>query len=95
MCYVKYVFYIILVFLLFFQEVEEFSVRSSIFSCEVAKLVLIILHDVRINVHVRALLDRQQSLANKTLDFCDMRIPSFIITLAQVIYKYFNVVIVV
>lgn len=67
----------------FFQEIEEFSIQSSLFSGKVAKLLLLIMRDVRINIDVPAV-SAKQSNSNRVLDFRNMKIPSYIITFAQV-----------
>ncbi|OXU27590.1 hypothetical protein TSAR_008120 [Trichomalopsis sarcophagae] len=64
-------------------EIEECSVRSSLFSSEVAKLLSVMLRGVRINIDVPAVLVKHKNRSNKVLDFRNTKIPSFIITVVQ------------
>lgn len=66
------------------QEIEEFSVRSSLFSSDVAKLLSLTLQGVRINVDVPAVSAKHKNRSNKVLDFRNTKVPSFIITVVQV-----------
>lgn len=71
------------------QEIEECSVRSSLFSSEVAKLLSVMLRGVRVNVDVPAVLVKHKNRSNKVLDFRNTKIPSFIITVVQVSFQQF------
>ncbi|XP_011503485.1 PREDICTED: UPF0378 protein KIAA0100 [Ceratosolen solmsi marchali] len=64
-------------------EIEEFSMRSSLFSSEVAKLLSLMIRGVRVNIDVPAMLIRHKNRSNKVLDFRNTKIPSFIITVVQ------------
>ncbi|XP_014209605.1 protein KIAA0100 [Copidosoma floridanum] len=67
----------------FTVEIEEFTMRSSLFSSEVAKLLSLMLRGVRVNIDVPAVSTRHKNRSNKVLDFRDTKIPSFIITVVQ------------
>ncbi|CAB0042152.1 unnamed protein product [Trichogramma brassicae] len=67
----------------FTVEIEEFSVRSSLFSNEVAKLLSLMLHGVRVNVNVPVVSVRHENNPNKVLDFRNAKVPSFLITVVQ------------
>ncbi|XP_014224965.1 protein KIAA0100 isoform X1 [Trichogramma pretiosum] len=67
----------------FTVEIEEFSVRSSLFSNEVAKLLSLMLHGVRVEVNVPVVSVRHENNSNKVLDFRNAKVPSFLITVVQ------------
>lgn len=69
---------------MFFKEIEEFSMRSSLFSSDVAKLLSLMLRDVRVNIDVPAVSTRHKNRTNKEFDFRNIKIPPFIITVVQV-----------
>lgn len=69
------------------QEIEECSVRSSLFSSEVAKLLSVMLRGVRVNIDVPAVSVKHKNRSNKVLDFRNTKIPSFIITVVQVSFS--------
>ncbi|KAG7211126.1 hypothetical protein KM043_010452 [Ampulex compressa] len=67
----------------FTLQVEEISVRSSLFSSDVAKLLAVVMKDVRINkdvpVEPRYLMKKPQ----ESLDFRNKKVPPVIITFVQ------------
>ena len=67
---------------------EEITLRSSLFSSEVAKLLEVVMHDVRINKDVPVGRRRQStSEADEPYDFRNRKIPPVIITFVQVRYQ--------
>ncbi|CAD1470332.1 unnamed protein product, partial [Heterotrigona itama] len=69
----------------FTLQVEEISIRSSLFSSDVAKLLAVIMKDVRINKDVP--IKPVQIVAREPkdpVDFRDKKIPPIIITFVQV-----------
>lgn len=67
-----------------FQQIEEISVRSSLFSSDVAKLLAVIMRDVRINKDVPVDTTCKIKQSNELLDFRNKKIPPIIITFVQV-----------
>lgn len=63
---------------------DEISVRSSLFSSDVAKLLAVIMKDVRINKDVPMEPVQIVSKPKSPVDFRDKKIPSIIITFVQV-----------
>lgn len=68
----------------YFQQVEEISVRSSLFSSDVAKLLAVIMKDVRINKDVPLKAPFVAKKAKNSMDFRNKKIPPIIITFVQV-----------
>ncbi|XP_017893303.1 protein KIAA0100 [Ceratina calcarata] len=68
----------------FTLQVDEISIRSSLFSSDVAKLLAVIMKDVRINkdVPLTAPVETVEK-AKKPIDFRDKKIPPIIITFVQ------------
>lgn len=66
------------------QQVEEITLRSSLFSSEVAKLLEVVMHDVRINKDVPVGPLREPGDGEKSYDFRNRKIPPIIITFVQV-----------
>ena len=58
--------------------------RSSLFSSEVAKLLAVVMKEVRINKDV--IITQKEQNVNKLYDFRNTKIPPIIITFVQVIY---------
>ncbi|XP_015603116.1 protein KIAA0100 isoform X2 [Cephus cinctus] len=67
----------------FTVQVEEISVRSSLFSSDVAKLLAVVMRDVRINKDVPAETPYQRKSSDEPLDFRNRKIPPIIITFVQ------------
>ncbi|KAK0160967.1 hypothetical protein PV328_008311 [Microctonus aethiopoides] len=67
----------------FTVEIEEITVRSSLFSSDVAKLVAVVMHDVRINKDVPVSPKVEGNKSNKPFDFRNKKIPPIIITFVQ------------
>ncbi|KAK9296336.1 hypothetical protein QLX08_009661 [Tetragonisca angustula] len=67
----------------FTLQVDEISVRSSLFSSDVAKLLAVIMKDVRINKDVPMEPVQIVSKPKNPVDFRDKKIPSIIITFVQ------------
>ncbi|XP_012235996.2 protein hobbit isoform X1 [Linepithema humile] len=67
----------------FTLQVEEVSVRSSLFSSDVAKLLAVVMRDVRINKDVPVDSACKIEQSNELLDFRNKKIPSIIITFVQ------------
>ncbi|KOX78506.1 hypothetical protein WN51_07913 [Melipona quadrifasciata] len=65
------------------MQVDEISVRSSLFSSDVAKLLAVIMKDVRINKDVPIKPVQIVSKPKNPVDFRDKKIPSIIITFVQ------------
>lgn len=67
----------------FTLQVEEISIRSSLFSSDVAKLLAVIMKDVRINkdVPIKPVCTTKKTL--KPIDFRNKKIPPIIITFVQ------------
>lgn len=73
-----------------FQQIEEISVRSSLFSSDVAKLLAVIMRDVRINKDVPVDTTCKIKQSNELLDFRNKKIPPIIITFVQVSLQSYN-----
>ncbi|XP_014476959.1 PREDICTED: protein KIAA0100 [Dinoponera quadriceps] len=67
----------------FTLQVEEISIRSSLFSSDVAKLLAVVMRDVRINKDVPVGPTYKIEQSNKVLDFRNKKIPPIIITFVQ------------
>ncbi|XP_076649590.1 bridge-like lipid transfer protein family member hobbit isoform X1 [Halictus rubicundus] len=67
----------------FTLEVEEISIRSSLFSSDVAKLLAVIMKDVRINKDVPTKTPCLPKKPAHLLDFRNKKIPPIIITFVQ------------
>ncbi|XP_034951381.1 protein KIAA0100 [Chelonus insularis] len=67
----------------FTVEIEEITVRSSLFSSDVAKLLAVVMHDVRINKDVPTSPKIEKESLNPPLDFRNKKIPPIIITFVQ------------
>nr|XP_050857264.1 protein KIAA0100 isoform X1 [Vespula vulgaris] len=67
----------------FTLQVEEISVRSSLFSSDVAKLLAVVMRDVRINKDVPIESNHHSKEASKLLDFRDKKVSPIIITFVQ------------
>ncbi|OAD59560.1 hypothetical protein WN48_08668 [Eufriesea mexicana] len=67
----------------FTLQVEEISIRSSLFSSDVAKLLAVIMKDVRINKDVPAKPVQIVRKPKKPMDFRNKKIPPIIITFVQ------------
>ncbi|XP_020279424.1 protein KIAA0100 [Pseudomyrmex gracilis] len=67
----------------FTLQIEEISVRSSLFSSDVAKLLAVIMRDVRINKDVPVDTTCKIKQSNELLDFRNKKIPPIIITFVQ------------
>ncbi|XP_076169886.1 bridge-like lipid transfer protein family member hobbit [Ptiloglossa arizonensis] len=67
----------------FTLQVEEISVRSSLFSSDVAKLLAVIMKDVRINKDVPLKAPFVAKKAKNSMDFRNKKIPPIIITFVQ------------
>lgn len=67
-----------------FQQIEEISIRSSLFSSDVAKLLAVIMKDVRVNKDVPVKSVRVAKRRTKLMDFRNKKIPPIIITFVQV-----------
>ncbi|XP_063972266.1 protein hobbit isoform X1 [Diachasmimorpha longicaudata] len=70
----------------FTVEIEEITVRSSLFSSDVAKLLAVMMHDVRINKDVPVCPPRAEQKdpkKNSPLDFRNRKVPPMIITFVQ------------
>lgn len=63
---------------------EEISIRSSLFSSDVAKLLAVIMKDVRINKDVPIKPVEIIRKPKNPVDFRDKKIPPIIITFVQV-----------
>ncbi|XP_034174708.2 bridge-like lipid transfer protein family member hobbit [Osmia lignaria lignaria] len=67
----------------FTLQIEEISIRSSLFSSDVAKLLAVIMKDVRVNKDVPVKSVRVAKRRTKLMDFRNKRIPPIIITFVQ------------
>lgn len=67
----------------FTLQVEEISIRSSLFSSDVAKLLAVIMKDVRINKDVPIKPLQILRKPKKPMDFRNKKIPPIIITFVQ------------
>ncbi|XP_015524843.1 protein KIAA0100 [Neodiprion lecontei] len=67
----------------FTVQIEEITVRSSLFSSDVAKLLAVVMRDVRINKDVPVQPSYPKKDYNKPLDFRNKKIPPIIITFVQ------------
>ncbi|XP_076248425.1 bridge-like lipid transfer protein family member hobbit [Calliopsis andreniformis] len=67
----------------FTLQVEEISIRSSLFSSDVAKLLAVIMKDVRINKDVPVKPICTTKKPTKPMDFQNKKIPPIIITFVQ------------
>ncbi|XP_012140233.2 bridge-like lipid transfer protein family member hobbit [Megachile rotundata] len=67
----------------FTLQVEEISIRSSLFSSDVAKLLAVIMKDVRVNKDVPVESMHVAKKQTKLMDFRNKKIPPIIITFVQ------------
>ncbi|XP_043472200.1 protein KIAA0100 isoform X2 [Leptopilina heterotoma] len=68
----------------FTVQIDEISIRSSLFSSDVAKLLAVVMRDVRINKDVPTISHCQKNKEyNDPLDFRQKKIPPIIITFVQ------------
>ncbi|XP_054012665.1 protein hobbit [Hylaeus anthracinus] len=67
----------------FTLQVEEVSIRSSLFSSDVAKLLAVIMKDVRVNKDVPIKVPCIVKKPKEPMDFRNKKIPSIIITFVQ------------